>query len=154
MNPYTDIKGLLCIDFAHRVVKSNLGYLQHYFHPHIENFNFDCILDANYLTTTSVYKEHAKPVRTLEDLAREIQDCNISKWLVVGAAWQMCIHENLIGFKSLGGFPDLEFYTAGWCIQTKAGDAVSHKQFEQDHMVAWQRLERPYREFYKLLGAK
>jgi hypothetical protein len=156
MNPHNDIKGLLCIDFTYKADLSNLTYLQHFFFPEIANFKFDLILDANYVTTTSVYKKHSTGVRRFSEFASLINDSNIENWLVVGASWGKCIHQNEIGLRHLKAIPNINFYAANWGIfDDDTGTFATHEQFANDPQVRWERIEqRPYRAFYKLLGAK
>jgi hypothetical protein len=155
MIPHIDIKGLLCIDFTYKANQSNLPYLQHFFFPEIANFKFDAIIDANYLSTTSVYKKHSTPVRRFDEFVNAVNDTNIENWLVVGASWGKCIHQNEIGLRHLNVIPGVTFYSAPWCIyDDDIGISASHKHFENDDQVKWERLERPNHMFYKLLGAK
>lgn len=65
---------------------------------------------------------------------------DVKRWLVVGAAWQVCVHGRDLGLdKLMEHLPetDLEFYGTTWGF-FKRNAPVHDIDFRHDHRVQWQ----------------
>lgn len=68
---------------------------------------------------------------------------HVKKWLVVGATWQMCVHDRPLGLINLVRefVPQgHEFYGATWGFCKDDLAICTHEDFETDPKITWQSL--------------
>lgn len=66
----------------------------------------------------------------------EIQD-----WIILGSAWQVCIHRGPMGVDTLVDIPNHKFHIfPDWSVQTEAGTAPTKQQIHDDFFV-WAPIE-------------
>lgn len=66
----------------------------------------------------------------------------VNNWLVIGQAWQICVHNRPIGLKHLSTlikeFP-LKFYGTHWGFVDENGGTITQKHFKKDSLP-WTRI--------------
>ncbi len=64
---------------------------------------------------------------------------HIKDWLVVGAAWQICVHYRPLGLVNLSKLKQFNFYAADWGFVKSDNQLVNNKDFETDRLQ-WSKI--------------
>ena len=90
------------------------------------------------LLTLSTYKLFMDDIKILKTMIKyhKLEDTN---WIVCGAAWQMCLHKNNIGFKQLIKLP-INIFSTPDIVDTEYFNVhkVTNDNFINDNIVAWE----------------
>jgi hypothetical protein len=83
---------------------------------------------------------------------QHVLETKVTDWLVIGQAWELCVHNRNIGLQNLltlaQHYP-MRFYGATWGFIDDWGNEVSPKHFKKDPLP-WQRVGKQGRQIYCL----
>ncbi len=93
---------------------------------------------SNKLLTLATHKLFIDDIKILKTMIKyhKLEDTN---WLVCGAAWQLCLHKNSIGFIQLTKLP-INIFSTPDIVDTEYFDVneVTNDDFINDTIVSWE----------------
>ena len=130
---------------------------RNYYWPESQNQNADLVQNlvkhcSGSNRTSSLFQEtlldNTQSIMLLEfnDFVYHWQnqlDCKVNNWLVVGQAWQNCVHGRPVGLDIMfrdNSHQNLNFYAIDAGFKTDSGTITNYKNFQQDNLP-WAHIE-------------